>query len=109
VRPVCLAQGPPVHLDFPNVSVKTNVYVAGDNDIGGDGGNPVTAEKLDRFRDHFPSKSYYVFRGTSGVDVASASEDVRSGPPARNAFCVHRCRFLTERPTAGSPPWRSFP
>lgn len=65
---------------FLCVLVKTSVYVAGDNDIGGDGGDPVTAEKMARFRDYFPSKPYYMFRGTSGVDISSSDEGIRFDP-----------------------------
>ena len=32
------------------------IFVAGDNDIGGEGGDRVTKEKVSRFKKHFPSK-----------------------------------------------------
>ena len=39
----------------------TKIYVAGDNDIGGEGVDPVTEEKISRFRSHFPSNDKYTF------------------------------------------------
>ena len=65
-----------IYGNFPKV-VRTNVYVAGDNDIGGEGGDPITEEKIRRFKDHFPPRPVYIFRGNSGVDISSASEEVR--------------------------------
>jgi len=38
------------------------IYVAGDNDIGGEGGDPVTADKISRFRQNFPSQLNYFFQ-----------------------------------------------
>jgi hypothetical protein len=32
-------------------TVKTKIYVPGDNDIGGEGGDPITDEKIRRFKD----------------------------------------------------------
>jgi hypothetical protein len=55
--------------------VKTTVYVPGDNDIGGEGGDPVTDIKTSRFKDAFSPKKLYSFKGTSGADLGeSASE-----------------------------------
>lgn len=38
------------------------VYVAGDNDIGGEGSDPLTPEKVDRFRKNFPSHPNFLFQ-----------------------------------------------
>ena len=38
------------------------IYVAGDNDIGGEGADPVTAEKISRFRQNFPGQINYFFQ-----------------------------------------------
>jgi hypothetical protein len=58
-------------------TVKTVIYVAGDNDIGGEGGDPITDEKIRRFKDHFPPKPIYIFKGVSGVDISTADEEIR--------------------------------
>ena len=58
-------------------SVKTFIYVPGDNDIGGEGGDPVTDEKIRRFKDHFPPKPLYIFKGVSGADISTADEAIR--------------------------------
>ncbi len=54
--------------------VKTQIFVAGDNDIGGEGGDPITEEKIRRFKDHFPPKPIYIFKGNTGTDISSADE-----------------------------------
>ena len=41
------------------------IFVAGDNDIGGEGGDRVTKEKVSRFKKHFPSKPVHTFSGKS--------------------------------------------
>ena len=38
-----------------------NIYVPGDNDIGGEGSDPVTDDKVQRFDKYFPSKDIYSF------------------------------------------------
>ena len=58
-------------------TVKTSIFVPGDNDIGGEGGDPITDEKIRRFKDHFPPKPVYVFKGISGVDISTADEEIR--------------------------------
>ena len=39
----------------------TNIYVAGDNDIGGEGSDPVTEEKVERFRQQFPTNEIFSY------------------------------------------------
>ena len=39
------------------------IFVAGDNDIGGEGGDKVTKAKVERFNRNFPSKPKYTFVG----------------------------------------------
>ena len=38
------------------------IYVPGDNDIGGEGGDPVTAKKIKRFHQSFPTQSNFFFQ-----------------------------------------------
>ena len=38
------------------------IFVPGDNDIGGEGSDRVTKEKIERFEKHFPSQQVYTFR-----------------------------------------------
>jgi len=38
------------------------IYVAGDNDVGGEGSDPVTAEKIRRFKKTFPSRANFLFQ-----------------------------------------------
>ncbi len=41
---------------YPPESAKQMVFVSGDNDVGGEGSDPVTKAKVDRFRRFFPEK-----------------------------------------------------
>ena len=43
---------------YPPGSAPTMAYLAGDNDIGGEGGDRVTKAKVDRFRAYFPTKTF---------------------------------------------------
>ena len=45
---------------FDTKAVK--IYVPGDNDIGGEGGDPVTAKKIKRFHQSFPTRSNFFFQ-----------------------------------------------
>ena len=38
------------------------IYVAGDNDIGGEGADPVTQDKIKRFTRNFPSRANFLFQ-----------------------------------------------
>ena len=38
------------------------IYVAGDNDIGGEGSDPVTQQKVERFVRNFPSRDVFTFQ-----------------------------------------------
>lgn len=40
----------------------THIFVAGDNDIGGEGADPVTDAKVERFLRKFPKKTVYAFK-----------------------------------------------
>lgn len=48
------------------------IYTSGDNDIGGEGGDAVTDEKVARFRQHFPVKPLQNIPGTS-INVIAAN------------------------------------
>ena len=57
------------------------VYVAGDNDIGGEGSDPLTPEKMERFRKTFPNQPNYLLQVTetkviqrTEVDAEEANE-----------------------------------
>ncbi len=41
---------------YPSDSAKHFVFVSGDNDVGGEGGDAVTGAKVDRFRAFFPER-----------------------------------------------------
>ena len=45
---------------FDSKAVK--IYVAGDNDIGGEGSDPITPHKVERFKKNFPIRSNYFFQ-----------------------------------------------
>ena len=45
---------------FDTEAVK--IYVPGDNDIGGEGGDPVTAKKIKRFQQNFPNRTNFFFQ-----------------------------------------------
>lgn len=45
------------------------IFVPGDNDIGGEGSDRVTKEKVKRFNKHFPSQPVYTFRKKSILEV----------------------------------------
>lgn len=47
----------------------------GDNDIGGEGGDPVTDSKISRFKDEFSPKKLYRFKGTSGADLGEPESE----------------------------------
>ena len=46
------------HSIYPAHSAPLMVYVGGDNDVGGEG-EPVTKEKLTKFKEFFPHKTLY--------------------------------------------------
>jgi len=48
------------HSIYDTKAVK--IYVAGDNDIGGEGLDPVTANKVSRFKQSFPGQDNYFFQ-----------------------------------------------
>ena len=41
------------------------IFVAGDNDIGGEGGDPLTPSKIDRFNKNFPIRPNFMFQISS--------------------------------------------
>ena len=45
---------------FDTKAVK--IYVPGDNDIGGEGSDPVTPQKIQRFQQSFPTRSHFMFQ-----------------------------------------------
>ena len=54
------------------------IYIPGDNDIGGEGVDPVTLRKIDRFEEHFgPSSSVYSISGQ--VDIVPVSRLTEHG------------------------------
>jgi len=54
------------------------IYIPGDNDIGGEGVDPVTLKKIDRFEQHFgPSSS--VYSASNQVDIVPVSRLTEHG------------------------------
>ncbi len=51
---------------YPSESARHFIYVSGDNDVGGEGADPVTGAKVDRFRAFFPEKRVTEVRGAGG-------------------------------------------
>ena len=45
------------------------IFVPGDNDIGGEGSDRVTKEKIERFEKHFPSQQVYTFRENALFEI----------------------------------------
>ena len=45
------------------------IYVAGDNDVGGEGSDPLTPEKVARFKKTFPSRPNFLFQLNGGQVV----------------------------------------
>ena len=45
------------------------IFVPGDNDIGGEGSDRVTKDKVKRFNKNFPSQPVYTFRKKSLLEV----------------------------------------
>lgn len=78
-------------------SVKTSIYIAGDNDVGGEGGDPITDEKIQRFKDRFPPKPVYIFRGTSGVDISSVDEALRNSNSEVTTVEIIPVSLLTQK------------
>lgn len=60
------------HGIYPPNSAPVMIYTSGDNDIGGEGGDAVTDEKVARFRQHFPVKPLQNIPGTS-INVIAAN------------------------------------
>lgn len=50
------------------------IYVAGDNDVGGEGSDPVTPKKVERFRKHFPRKDIYTFQWNENHKITQLVE-----------------------------------
>jgi len=46
------------------------IYIAGDNDIGGEGMDMVTHNKISRFREHFPSSERESYKFVDFVCVS---------------------------------------
>ncbi|XP_059088505.1 uncharacterized protein LOC131884680 [Tigriopus californicus] len=60
------------HGIYPPNSAPVMIYTSGDNDIGGEGGDPVTDEKVARFRQHFPVQPLQNIPGTN-INVIAAN------------------------------------
>ena len=66
------------HGVYPDQAGVQMVYIPGDNDIGGEGSDPVTITKMDRFDAHFgPVKAVHAVSGS--VDVVPVSRLTEHG------------------------------
>ena len=64
---------------YPRTEAVQMIYIPGDNDIGGEGVDPVTIVKMDRFDKHFgPVKA--VYSGHSNIDIVPVSRLTEHGP-----------------------------
>ena len=63
---------------YPKTEAANMIYIPGDNDIGGEGVDPVTISKMDRFDKHFgPVKA--VYSGLSNIDIVPVSRLTQHG------------------------------
>ena len=67
---------------YPSSSAPTFAYTSGVNDVGGEGGDRITKENVERFRSHFPQFSVLKMAGDLAqvVTVDQLSETVEPMP-----------------------------
>ena len=77
------------HSIYPTHSAGLMIYVGGDNDIGGEG-EPVTKEKISKFREFFPHKTVNKIKGLSDVvDIVSLNVLSQQAPNLTNEIPEH--------------------
>lgn len=61
------------------------IFVPGDNDIGGEGGDRITKEKVERFTKHFPSDPVYTFREKAILEIIPVNALTQDGKNAADS------------------------